>query len=56
VPTAVGFGLSTGEQVAEVLEMADGAVVGSAVVEQIAEGWSEMLDRVEARVRELRGG
>lgn len=55
VPTAVGFGLSSGEQVAEVLEMADGAVVGSAVVSVIAEGGDEMLARVEARVGELRG-
>ncbi len=56
VPVAVGFGLSSGEQVAEVLEMADGAVVGSAVVSEIAEGGDEMLARVEAKVRELRGG
>lgn len=56
VPAAVGFGLSTGEQVAEVLEVADGAVVGSAVVNVIAEGGAEMIERVEAKVRELRGG
>jgi len=56
VPAAVGFGLSTGEQVAEVLEMADGAVVGSAVVNVIAEGGDDMTERVEAKVQELRGG
>lgn len=58
VPAAVGFGLSTGEQVAEVLAMADGAVVGSAVVNVIAEGNADggLSERVEAKVRELRGG
>ncbi len=58
VPAAVGFGLSTGEQVAEVLAMADGAVVGSAVVNVIAEGNADgrLPERVEAKVRELRGG
>ncbi len=57
VPTAVGFGLSTGEQVAEVLAMADGAVVGSAVVNIVAEGNDDgrLPERVEAKVRELRG-
>lgn len=58
VPAAVGFGLSTGEQVAEVLATADGAVVGSAVVNVIAEGNADgkLPERVEAKVRELRGG
>jgi tryptophan synthase alpha chain len=54
VPAAVGFGLSTGEQVAEVLEVADGAVVGSAVVEIIAEHGADAAEHVEAKVRELR--
>ncbi len=56
VPAAVGFGLSTGEQVAEVLETADGAVVGSAVVGVIADAGDDLPARVEAKVRELRGG
>jgi len=58
VPTAVGFGLSTGAQVTEVLDMADGAVVGSAVVNIIAEGNEDgkLSERVETTVRELRGG
>lgn len=56
VPAAVGFGLSTGEQVAEVLEVADGAVVGSAVVNVIAEHGDNAAEHVEAKVRELRGG
>ncbi len=36
LPVAVGFGISTPEQVAAVWEIADGAVVGSAVVDIIA--------------------
>jgi tryptophan synthase alpha chain len=34
----VGIGISTGDQVAEVLEYADGAIVGSALVTALAEG------------------
>ena len=37
LPIAVGFGISTPEQVATVGKIADGAVVGSAVVNIIAE-------------------
>ena len=35
LPVAVGFGISTGEQVAAVWRFADAAVVGSAIVKQI---------------------
>jgi tryptophan synthase alpha chain len=35
LPLAVGFGISTPEQVAEVAGVADGVVVGSALVRQI---------------------
>lgn len=54
VPVAVGFGLSTARQVSEVFEIADGAVVGSAVVNVIAQGGEDLPHRVEAKVRELR--
>lgn len=36
LPVAVGFGISTPAQVAEVAALADGVVVGSAIVERIA--------------------
>jgi len=39
---AVGFGISTPEQVKEVSRMADGLIVGSAVVKRIEEN----LDRI----------
>jgi len=34
----VGLGISTAAQVAEVLEYADGAIVGSALVKALADG------------------
>jgi len=50
LPVAVGFGISTPDQVAKVAAIADGVVVGSAIVNQIAdEGDTEELgSRVEA--------
>lgn len=54
-PLAVGFGLSTPEQVAAVGEIADGVVVGSALVRLIEEkgGDPELPALLEERVREL---
>lgn len=37
LPVAVGFGISTAEQAREVAQMADGVVVGSAIVKRISE-------------------
>src|SRR3954468_486542 len=56
LPVALGFGISRPEQVAEVGSYADAAVVGSALVSLIAEAGnsSDLLDRVEAYVRELK--
>ncbi len=50
LPVAVGFGISTPDQVAKVAAIADGVVVGSAIVNQIAdEGDTDALaERVEA--------
>lgn len=41
LPIAVGFGIRTGAQAAEIARIADGAVVGTALVEQIALGTDE---------------
>ena len=38
LPCAVGFGISTPEQAAQIAQFADGAVVGSAIVTRIADG------------------
>lgn len=54
-PLAVGFGLSTPEQIAAVGEIADGVVVGSAFVRLIEEnaGASGLPMMLEDRVRDL---
>ncbi|MFK3670441.1 tryptophan synthase subunit alpha [Leifsonia aquatica] len=49
----VGVGISTGAQVREVLEYADGAIVGSALVKALADGGVEAVARTAA---ELAGG
>jgi len=48
--TCVGIGISTSEQVAEVNEYADGAIVGSAFVRAYAEGG---VDALKLKVSEL---
>lgn len=37
MPVAVGFGINTKEQVEEYTKIADGAIVGSAIVKIVAE-------------------
>lgn len=57
LPVAVGFGISTPEQAAAVAKLADGVVVGSALVklfEQFA--GDELADRITAAVRALKSG
>ncbi len=52
IPRAVGFGISTPEQAAEVIRAgADAAIVGSACVDLIAKGEIERLERL---VREMK--
>ncbi len=46
ISACVGVGISTPEQVAEVLGYADGAIVGSALVTALAEGGIDRLARV----------
>jgi tryptophan synthase alpha chain len=55
LPLAVGFGISTPAQVASVAGVADGVVVGSALVHLIEEkaGESDLVQAVERRCREL---
>jgi tryptophan synthase alpha chain len=52
-PICVGFGLSRPGQVREVASVADGVIVGSAIVKMIEDA-PEELDRVGAFVRDLR--
>jgi tryptophan synthase alpha chain len=57
VPILVGFGISTPEQARAVASVADGVIVGSAVVRQVAEAAGQPPDRMvgglERYVREL---
>lgn len=57
LPVAVGFGISRREHVEQVTEFADGAVVGSALVNIIAEHArsDDLLERVSGFVRSLKG-
>jgi tryptophan synthase alpha chain len=63
LPLAVGFGISTAEQVRAVGALADGVVVGSAFERVIEENIAETNDarpdlsaRLEALARELASG
>ena len=54
VPVCIGIGVSTAEQARELCRVADGVVVGSALVRRILDGAS--ADEVAAFVAELRRG
>ncbi|WP_394741367.1 tryptophan synthase subunit alpha [Natronococcus roseus] len=60
VPKAVGFGVSEGDHAAEIIEAgADGVIVGSALVDIIAEhgeGDAPAADALEAKAEELKRG
>ena len=63
VPKAVGFGISSGEHAERIVGGgADGIIVGSALVDIVAEGveddlsTAEVADRLEALSRELKAG
>ncbi len=46
VPCAIGFGISTPEQAKKMAGIADGAIVGSAIVKIIAQHGKECVDPV----------
>jgi tryptophan synthase alpha chain len=54
LPLAAGFGISTPDQAAQVAQMADGVVVGSALVRLIEEGATD--EQIEAFARSLAAG
>lgn len=54
LPLAAGFGISTPEQAAQVAQMADGVVVGSALVRLVEDGAD--LTRIEEFARSLANG
>jgi tryptophan synthase alpha chain len=53
LPVAVGFGIRTPEQAAEVARVADGVVVGSAIVDLVARHGEDAPDAVRAYVSDL---
>jgi len=53
IPVAVGFGVRTPEQAAEISRVADGVVVGSALVELVAEHGPEAPEHLQALTRSL---
>ncbi len=53
LPIAVGFGISTREQVEQVWQYADAAVVGSAIVAEIEKNFGDAVGSVERFVRGL---
>ena len=62
LPVAVGFGIRESEQVRSIIEVADAAVVGSALVDRIADGLSQekpdtvIIESVLELVSELASG
>jgi tryptophan synthase alpha chain len=54
VPVAVGFGVRTPEQAAAIARVADGVVVGSAIVEIVAEHGADAPAPVTAYIRSLK--
>jgi len=59
LPVVVGFGISSSAQVSEVAEVADGVVVGSALVNCISENLGDapaILNSLKDRVRNLASG
>lgn len=56
VPAAIGFGISTKEQVSKYTSIADGAIVGSAIVKIVAEYGSEAGSHIYNFVSEMVSG
>jgi tryptophan synthase alpha chain len=63
VPKAVGFGIKTGDHAERIVSAgADGVIVGSALVDIVAEGHEHgdstetVADRLETKARELKAG
>ncbi len=54
VPCAVGFGISTPAQAHDMAAISDGAIVGSAIINEISKGGSDMLKRVGRLVRDMK--
>jgi len=56
VPVAVGFGINTKEQVAKYTQIADGAIVGSAIVKIVEKYGEDAGSHIYSYVSEMAGG
>ncbi len=54
VPCAIGFGISTPQQAADMAAVSDGAIVGSAIVRMIAENGPDSVPKVKEYVRQMK--
>lgn len=55
VPYAIGFGISTPNQAAEMSKKADGVIVGSAIVNIVAQYGRDCVDKVAKYVKSMKG-
>ncbi len=54
IPCAIGFGISTPEQAREMAKLADGVIVGSAIVRMVGEGGRDCIADVGTYVRRMK--
>lgn len=54
IPIAIGFGISTPEQAKSMTSLADGAIVGSAIVKVVAEYGCDAVESVADYVRQMK--
>jgi tryptophan synthase alpha chain len=54
VPCAIGFGISTPDQAAEMAEISDGIIIGSAIVRIVAEHGKDSVEPVREYIRSIR--
>ena len=54
IPCAVGFGISTPKQARDMAAVSDGVIVGSAIVQMVAEFGGGCIEPVKAFVREMK--
>jgi len=54
IPCAVGFGISTPEQAREMAQVADGVIVGSAIMERVGQYGTESVQPVADYIRQMK--
>ena len=54
VPCAVGFGISTPEQARQIAQLADGVIVGSAIVRMVGDGGRDCVADIGRYVRRMK--